>query len=114
MNAVVRNRFVRVINAQARSAQQAFERASPEHDASASSGAYFRAVRPTAAEEAALARGEAVIDIAKVERLRSIVEAQMWRTDAVLIAERMLDDAELGDEESVAPSAVDTTVPAAL
>jgi anti-sigma28 factor (negative regulator of flagellin synthesis) len=66
---------------------------SPEHRASATSGSYFRAVRPTAAEAATLADGEPVIDSEKVERLRSTVEAMMWRPDVESIAERMLDDA---------------------
>jgi hypothetical protein len=48
---------------------------------------------PSAAEGAAVARGEPILDGEKVERLRSTVEATMWRADAELIAERMLDDA---------------------
>ena len=66
---------------------------SPEQSASATSGTYFRAVRPTESEAAALARGETLIDSEKVERLRSTVEAAMWRADTEIIAERMLDDA---------------------
>ena len=66
---------------------------SPEQSASATSGTYFRAVRPTEAEAAAVARGEALIDAEKVDRLRSTVEASMWRSDAELIAERIVADA---------------------
>lgn len=66
---------------------------SPEQSTSATSGTYFRAVRPTEAELAAVARGERIFDGEKVERLRSTLEAAMWRTDLDLIAERMLDDA---------------------
>lgn len=66
---------------------------SPEQSAAATSGTYFRAVRPTEAESAAVARGEQIFDGEKVERLRSTLEAAMWRTDVELIAGRMLDDA---------------------
>jgi anti-sigma28 factor (negative regulator of flagellin synthesis) len=66
---------------------------SPEQSASATSGTYFRAVRPTEAEIAAAARGEPLLDSEKVERLRFTVEAAMWRSDPELIAERMLADA---------------------
>ena len=66
---------------------------SPEQSASATSGTYFRAVRPTEAEAAAVARGEQIFDAEKVERLRSTIEAAMWRADPESIAERMLDDA---------------------
>ncbi|HEU4578684.1 MAG TPA: hypothetical protein VFS67_10535 [Polyangiaceae bacterium] len=66
---------------------------SPEQNAAATSGTYFRAVRPTEAEAAAVARGEQIFDAEKVERLRSTLEAAMWRTDLELIAGRMLDDA---------------------
>jgi len=66
---------------------------SPEQSASATSGSYFRAVRPTAADAAAMVRGDASLDGEKVERLRSTVEAMMWRPDVEFIAERMLEDA---------------------
>jgi anti-sigma28 factor (negative regulator of flagellin synthesis) len=66
---------------------------SSEQNASATSGTYFRAVRPTEAEAAAIARGEQIFDAEKVERLRSMLEAAMWRPDLELIAGRMLDDA---------------------
>jgi len=66
---------------------------SPEQSASATSGSYFRAVRLSEADAAAVARGEPVLDAEKVERLRSTVEAMMWRADVAFIAERMLDDA---------------------
>ncbi|HWO13961.1 MAG TPA: hypothetical protein VNN80_30870, partial [Polyangiaceae bacterium] len=39
--------------------------ASPEQSAAATSGTYFRAVRPNPSEHDALARGEPVIDCAK-------------------------------------------------
>jgi hypothetical protein len=66
---------------------------SPEQSASGTSGSYFRAVRHTPADAAAAARGEPIVDSEKVERLRSTVEAMMWRPDIAFIAERMLDDA---------------------
>ena len=66
---------------------------SPEQSAASTSGTYFRAVRPTEAEVAAVARGEQIFDSEKVERLRSTIEAAMWRSDVELIAGRMLDDA---------------------
>ena len=66
---------------------------SPEQSASGTSGTYFRAVRPTEAEVVAVASGERIFDGEKVERLRSTLEAAMWRCDPELIAERMLDDA---------------------
>jgi anti-sigma28 factor (negative regulator of flagellin synthesis) len=65
----------------------------PEQNASSTSGTYFRAVRPTEAEAAAVARGEQIFDAEKVERLRSTIEAAMWRSDPEWIAQRMLDDA---------------------
>jgi len=67
---------------------------SPEHSNSATSGTYFRAVRPTEAEAAAVASGAAVIDGGKVKRLTGAVEAGLWQLDSGLVAERMIDDAE--------------------
>jgi anti-sigma28 factor (negative regulator of flagellin synthesis) len=67
---------------------------SPEHSNSSSSGTYFRAVRPTEAEAAAVSRGETVIDGGKVKRLTGAVGAGLWQLDPGLVAERMIDDAE--------------------
>jgi anti-sigma28 factor (negative regulator of flagellin synthesis) len=67
---------------------------SPEHSDSASSGTYFRAVRPTEAEAAAVARGEHVVDGAKVRRLCTTLEAGSWHADSDVIAQRIIDDAE--------------------
>lgn len=72
---------------------------SPEQSNSASSGTYFRAVRPTDAEAVAVARGEPVIDSAKVQRLRSIIEAGMWRASSESVARHMLDDASDSPDE---------------
>jgi hypothetical protein len=68
--------------------------ASPEQNASGTSGTYFRAVRPSAPERDAIARGEPVINCAKVEVLRFELEVGIWRRDSLLIAGRVLDDAE--------------------
>ena len=70
------------------------EHQSPEQSAAATSGTYFRAVRPTALESDAAARGEPVIDGAKVEGLRFELDVGVWRGDAVLIARRVVADAE--------------------
>lgn len=70
------------------------EAQSPEESASATSGTYFRAVRPTPAEADAVARGEPLSDCAKVEGLRFELDVGIWRGDAVLIARRVVDDAE--------------------
>jgi anti-sigma28 factor (negative regulator of flagellin synthesis) len=67
---------------------------SPEHRASATSGTYFRAVRSTQSEAAALARGETLIDCAKVEGLRFEVEVGVWRGDSAGVARRIIADAE--------------------
>jgi flagellar biosynthesis anti-sigma factor FlgM len=66
---------------------------SPEKSDSATSGTYFRAIRPTDGEAEALARGESVIDRAKVERLRAAIEAGTWQADSEVMAQRMLDEA---------------------
>jgi anti-sigma28 factor (negative regulator of flagellin synthesis) len=76
------------------------ERQSPQQSATASSGTYFKAVRSTEAEAAALARGEPVIDCAKVEGLRFELDVGIWRCDSARIARAVLDDAaDLGDSE---------------
>lgn len=75
---------------------------SPEQSASATSGTYFRAVRPTEAEVAALSTGQSVIDGAKVARLRATIAADLWRADSQVIAQRLLDDS----SSSAAPSEV--------
>lgn len=100
MKAVVRNQSALAYPSDGAPIQKGGSPQSPEQSASATSGTYFRAVRPTEAEAAALCRGEPVIDCAKVERLCSTIQANMWRADAQIIAQRMLDDA------SDSPSAV--------
>ena len=70
------------------------EAQSPQESASATSGTYFRAVRPTPEEADAVARGEPLSDCAKVEGLRFELDVGIWRGDAVLIARRVVDDAE--------------------
>ena len=76
------------------------EARSPEHRASATSGTYFRAVRSTEAETAALARGESVIDCAKVEGLRFELDVGVWRGDSDCVARRVIADAEhVADDE---------------
>lgn len=79
---------------EARSGQQGALPLSPEHSDSASSGTYFRAVRPTEAEAAAVARGEVVVQGDKVRRLRGAIEAGLWQLDSQIVAERIIDDAE--------------------
>jgi hypothetical protein len=68
---------------------------SPDQSATASSGTY-RAVRPTPAEVAALARGEVVLDPAKIEGLRFELDVGIWRCHAEHVAERLVDDADCG------------------
>jgi hypothetical protein len=70
------------------------EAQSPRENASATSGTYFRAVRPTPAEAEAVARGEPLTNCAKLEGLRFELEVGVWRGDAALIAERVVADAE--------------------
>jgi anti-sigma28 factor (negative regulator of flagellin synthesis) len=65
----------------------------PEQNAS-TSGTYVLSVRPTVEEAAALARGEPVIDVVKVEGLRFELEVGIWRRDSARIAWHVLDDAE--------------------
>jgi hypothetical protein len=67
---------------------------SPERNASAASGAYLRAVRPTGAELAALARGEVPIDGSKIDGLRFELEVGAWQRDSERIAQGMIADAE--------------------
>ena len=93
MKAVFRNHTA--LARQMQSDRQSTPQQSPEHNASAGSGTYFRAVRPTEAEAAALARGEPILDIAKLNRLRFALEAALWRSDVELIARRMLEDADV-------------------
>jgi hypothetical protein len=78
------------------------ERQSPELSPSATSGTYFKAVRPTEGEAAALARGEPVVDCAKIEGLRFELDVGIWRGDSDRIAHRLIDDAgylDDGDDE---------------
>ena len=70
------------------------EAQSPRENASATSGTYFRAVRPTQADADAVARGEPLLDCAKVEGLRFELDVGVWRSDPVLIARRVVADAE--------------------
>ena len=70
------------------------ETQSPEQNAAAASGTYFRAVRVTASEAAALARGEPVVDAAKIEGLRFELDCGLWRADLEGLAQRLIDDAE--------------------
>jgi anti-sigma28 factor (negative regulator of flagellin synthesis) len=75
---------------------------SPEQSLSATSGTYFKAVRATQGEATALARGEPVVDCAKVEGLRFELDLGIWRGDSDRIARCLLDDADVladGDEE---------------
>ncbi len=92
----------------ARSGQQSALPLSPEHNDAASSGTYFRAVRPTEAEAAAVARGEVVVlgdtvrgDTArsdralddKLRRLSGAVQAGIWQLDSEIVAGLIIDDA---------------------
>jgi len=69
------------------------ERLSPEENPSGTSGTYFKAVRPTEGEAAALARGEPVVDSAKIEGLRFELDVGIWRGDSDRIARCLIDDA---------------------
>ena len=69
------------------------ERQSPQQNPTATSGTYFKAVRPTPAEVAVLARGEPLVDSAKIEGLRFELEVSLWRGDSERIALGMIDDA---------------------
>lgn len=70
------------------------ETQSPEQSASATSGTYFRAVRPTAAEAAATAHGEPVIDAARVEGIHFELEVGVWRCDPERVAQAIIDEAD--------------------
>jgi anti-sigma28 factor (negative regulator of flagellin synthesis) len=70
------------------------ETSSPQRGASAVSGTSLRAVRPTVSEAAALARGESLVDVAKVEGLRFEVDIGIWRADSERIAWSVIDDGE--------------------
>lgn len=69
------------------------EAQSPRENASATSGTYFRAVRPTPAEAEAVARAEPFAENAKVEGLRFELDVGVWRADSALIARRVVADA---------------------
>lgn len=60
--------------------------ASPEHDSSATSGTYFRAVRLTE-EDAA----QVLAEEERLERVSSMLESGLWRVDSELVASRMID-----------------------
>ncbi|HTV17077.1 MAG TPA: hypothetical protein VMG12_00360 [Polyangiaceae bacterium] len=68
------------------------ERQSPQQSPTATSGTYFKAVRPREAEAAGLARGEPVLDSAKVEGLRFELDVGVWRGDSDRIARSVIDD----------------------
>jgi anti-sigma28 factor (negative regulator of flagellin synthesis) len=73
---------------------------SPQPTPSATSGTYFKAVRPTEAEAAAASRGEPGYDGAKIEGLRFELDMGIWRVDSDRVASRLLDDAGyLGDAD---------------
>lgn len=91
MKAIVRNQSALAYSSDVTS-QRGVAPQSPEQSASATSGTYFRAVRPTEMEAAALSRGEPVIDFAKVERLCSTLQANLWSADSQVIAQRMIND----------------------
>jgi hypothetical protein len=73
---------------------------SPEQNASGTSGTYFRAVRPTDSEAAALARGQFSLDCAKIEGLRFELEVGIWRGDSERIAQRVVADAASPEDDS--------------
>jgi anti-sigma28 factor (negative regulator of flagellin synthesis) len=73
---------------------------SPEQSPSSSSGTFFKAVRPTEGEQAALARGEPVVDSAKLEGLRFELDIGIWRVDTDRIAQCLIDEAGcFGDDD---------------
>jgi hypothetical protein len=72
---------------------------SPEQSPSATSGTYFKAVRPTEGEAAALARGEPILDCAKIEGLRFELDVGIWRGDSDRIARCLIDDAGCLDDD---------------
>lgn len=68
---------------------------SPASREGAVSGTNLRAARVSISSEArALAGGEAVVDGAKVERLRGAIQSGSFKLDAQLVAQRMIDQAE--------------------
>jgi hypothetical protein len=69
-----------------------------EQSASAQSGTQFRAVRPNPAQ--APARGDPVLDSAKLEGLRFELDVGIWLGDSELIAQRLIDDAEPASVET--------------
>ena len=75
------------------------ETQSPEQNASAGSGTYFRAVCVTASEAPALARDEPVVDVAKIECLRFELDRGIWRADSEAIAHGVIDDGEYSADE---------------
>lgn len=77
---------------QAARSSASVEGPSPEKSASATSGTYFRAVRPAGAEADAHARGEPTLDVARAEGLRFELDMGIWRPNAERIAERIIDD----------------------
>jgi hypothetical protein len=60
--------------------------ASPEHNSSATSGTYFRAVRLTEEDAAAV-----LADEEKLARVGSLLDSGVWRVDSQLVAQRMID-----------------------
>jgi flagellar biosynthesis anti-sigma factor FlgM len=68
---------------------------SPAPRESASSSSSVRAARVSISDEArALAAGEPAIDRAKVDRLRSALQAGGLKFDSQLVAQRMIDQGE--------------------
>jgi anti-sigma28 factor (negative regulator of flagellin synthesis) len=78
------------------------EAQSPEQNASSTSGTYFRAVRPSEGDAAALARGEPLLDRAKVEGLRFELDVGVWRGDSERMARRVIVDAAFVDDSDAA------------
>jgi hypothetical protein len=70
------------------------ETRSPEQSATATSGTYFRAVRPRPGEASALPEAEGASDGAKVEGLRFELDVGLWRCDPLRVAQLIVDDAE--------------------
>ena len=68
---------------------------SPAPRESAASSSSVRAARVSISDEArALAAGEEIIDRAKVDRLRSALQAGGLKFDSQLVAQRMIDQGE--------------------
>src|SRR5690606_5012680 len=66
---------------------------SPERSASATSGTYVRAFRPSEQEVSRLARNDSEIDGAKLEGLRFELDVGVWRADSERIAQCVIADA---------------------